>query len=356
MIVPLIIAVVGLSAGFLLIWRVPVCPPACAYDAPGLSIVIPARNEERNLARLLASLPAAGAPPLEVLVVDDESTDETAAIAEALGAKVVRSQPLPPGWTGKAWACQQGAERSSGSTLLFLDADTYLQPGGLDRTLSLWSRYRDSRLVFSILPYHETTAEYEQLSLVFNILMAAGAGGFGVRALPRLFGQSLLIDKSMYFAAGGHSAVRDFILENLRFASRIQEAGGRILCFGGRGTMHMRMFPDGMRQMSESWAKAFVQGAAASGHGVVMYSIVWISALWSVVLLIGLDVANRGALLMIYLLLALQLAWLARQFGSYRPLTCLIYPVPLSYYCAVFSRSALRRMLKQKSVWRGREV
>lgn len=70
-----------------------------------------------------------------------------------------------------------------------------------------------------MLPYHEMIAGYEQMSLLFNLLMAAGAGGFGVSEQPRLFGQSLLIGRETYFAAGGHHAVRGVVLENLRLAS-----------------------------------------------------------------------------------------------------------------------------------------
>jgi 4,4'-diaponeurosporenoate glycosyltransferase len=58
----------------------------------------------------------------------------------------------------------------------------------------------------------------------------------------------------------------------------------------------------------------------------------------------------------VYLLLSLQLVWLARQLGNYRLLTCFLYPLPLAYYCAVFGRSAARRILRRKTVWRGREI
>lgn len=350
-----IICVAGCSAGCLLIRRVPVCPGADSTASPALSIIIPARNEEKNLVRLLGSVGMAGSPPVEVLVVDDASTDNTAAVAQTFGATVLHLESLPPGWTGKAWACQQGALHAVGELLLFLDADTFLQAGGLDRILSCWVREGDARLIVSLLPYHETRALYEQLSLVFNILMAAGAGGFGVRTAPRLFGQSLLIDKRTYFAAGGHSAVKNVVLENLRLANRLTELGGRIQCFSGRGALHMQMFPEGLSQMSQSWAKALLQGAGDSGTTVLAYAVAWISALWMAVILLALR-ADARPVWALYLLFAAQLYWLGRQFGNYRLLTCLIYPLPLAYYCAVFAQSALRRSLNRRSIWKGREV
>jgi 4,4'-diaponeurosporenoate glycosyltransferase len=357
MIAPALLCALGLPAAFFLIRRVSTCAPAPPHPVAHLSIVIPARNEEQNLPRLLASIADSPMRPAEVFVVDDASTDNTALVAQSFGARVLTSSPPPTGWTGKSWACHQGAQRAIGDLLLFLDADTYFVPGGLDRVIACWLCEQDRRLVLSLLPYHEMAVAYEQLSLVFNLLMAAGAGGFGAAAAPRLFGQSLLIAKETYFAAGGHAAVRGIVLENLRFAAMLRGSGARILCFGGRGTLHMRMFPAGFRQMSESWSKAFIQGAADSGGSVLASAIVWISALWSTaLLLIAPRNYGRPALAMVYLTLGLQLAWLARQLGSYRLLICMLYPLPLAYYCCVFGRSAARRALRRKTVWRGREV
>ena len=357
MILPALLCVVGLSAASFLIRRVSACPPAQLHDAISLSIVIPARNEQDSLPRLLQSMTLSAVQPAEVLVVDDSSIDNTAPIAQSLGATVITSATLPEGWTGKAWACHQGAQHAIGDRLLFLDADTFFVDGGLDRLVVRWLRERDPGLVLSLLPYHAMNAAYEQLSLFFNVIMAAGAGGFGLVSQPRLFGQSLLISKETYFAVGGHAAVRGFVLENLNLAHVIRASGARILCLGGRGTLHMRMFPGGFGQMSDSWTKAFVHGAAISDGFVLASAVLWISALWTTALLLIVphDYGRFGPSV-VYLLFSLQLVWLSRQLGSYRFVTCLLYPLPLGYYCAVFGRSAARRALHRKTVWRGREV
>src|SRR5271163_4007679 len=173
MIAPALICALGIPAGLLLIRRIPVCPPARSHPAISLSIVIPARNEERNIPRLLQSIAESTEYSPEVLVVDDASTDSTALVARNLGATVIASAPLPVGWTGKTWACHQGVLHATGDTLLFLDADTYFVKGGLDRVIACWLCERDSGLVLSLLPYHAMDAAYEQLSLFFSILMAA---------------------------------------------------------------------------------------------------------------------------------------------------------------------------------------
>lgn len=353
--IALLLCAVGIVAGFLLVGRMRTCPPSPSIDAPPLSIVIPARNEGCNLPRLLRTIASSTPQPVEVLVVDDGSTDNTAAVASACGATVLPSAPLPPGWNGKTWACSQGAHHAIGEMLLFLDADTWFLPGGLNRLIACWMRAQDPTLILSVLPWHATTAIYEQLSLFFNLLMASA--GFAISARPRLFGQSLLVTRRMYIAAGGHEQVRGAVLENLVLADRFRGAGARLVCLAGVGTLHMRMFPEGPDQMRESWAKGFAQGAANSEGLVVACSILWISGLWSTVALLLLPLhSGRIGLLLVYLLLGAQLAWLSRRVGNFSPVSCLLYPLPLIYFCAVFAVSVLRRSLGHTTSWRGREV
>ena len=158
MIVPVLLCAVGLPAGFLLIRRVPACPSAHAHDATSLSIVIPARNEEDNLPRLLQSIAASAVRPVEILVVDDASTDNTSAYCTESWRDCYHfSLPLPAGWTGKAWACHQGAQRAIGDHLLFLDADTFFVDRGLDRLVARWVRRTRSATgpIAAAVPRHE---------------------------------------------------------------------------------------------------------------------------------------------------------------------------------------------------------
>jgi 4,4'-diaponeurosporenoate glycosyltransferase len=356
MIFPALLCVVGLVAGFLLLWRIPTCSDARADAAIGVSVIVPARNEENNLPRLLRSITTSASRRLEVLVIDDHSTDRTAHVAHEAGVTVIRSESLPVGWTGKAWACFQGAQHASCDLLLFLDADTCFAPGGLDRIVARW-REGDPGSSISLLPYHEMQTVHEQLSLFFFLLMAAGAGGFGAFGRAGLFGQSLLIPKKTYSAVNGHAAVRGFVLENLNLAGLLHESGHQVMCLGGRETLQMRMFPEGFRQMSDSWTKAFVHGASASGSSVLTCSAIWIAAFWgAAIALIVPSTLAPVVLVLPYFLLSLQLFWFARQLGNYHFATCLLYPLPLAYYCVIFARSALRRAVGRKTVWRGREV
>ena len=357
MILPALLCVVGLASGFLLLWRIATCAEHQSDTAVGVSVIVPARNEENNLPRLLRSIAASTARKVEVLVIDDHSTDRTARVARELGAAVICSEPLPAGWTGKTWACFQGVQYASCDLLLFLDADTYFVSGGLDRLVARWQREGDPGLSISLLPYHVMQTAYEQLSLLFCLLVAAGAGGFGALGRVRLFGQSLLIPRETYSAVNGHAAVRGCVLENLNLASLLHDAGHHTMCLSGRDTLQMRMFTEGFRQMSDSWTKAFVHGASQSGGAVLACSTVWIASFWvaAIALIVPATLAPIS-FFSAYLLFSLQLFWFARQLGNYHLATCLLYPLPLAYYCLIFARSAVRRAAGQKTVWRGREV
>lgn len=354
----LVLCVGGILAGFLLLRFVPLVPaqPGTAPKLLSVSVVIPARNEEKNLPVLLASLSADAIVPFELLVVDDGSTDQTAAIAFEYGATVITSASLPEGWTGKTWACHQGALAASGEVFFFLDADTWFVPGGYARIVNYFATLPQNT-AFSILPFHITRCRYESLSLFFNILVAMGAGGFGKLDAPHLFGQSLMIRKDMYAKAGGHAAVKQHVLENLHFAECVKRSGGNNIALGGRGTLEMRMFPHGLEQLRESWQKAFATGAGQTSPLVLWLSVYWLACgVLAPFMLIGLSGGLWPIAIGIYLVNVAQVAWYGSQLGTLPWATPLLYPIPLIFYFATFGQSFWRQKRKQPATWRGREV
>lgn len=311
-------------------------------SAEQLSIIIPARNEEQNLPTLLRSITSPSVRPCEIIVVNDASTDRTAAVARQNGACVINSQPLPDGWRGKTWACQQGAQAARGGTFLFLDADTWFEPDGLVRILAGYGGG-----AFAVGPFHAVRRPYEDLSLFFNLNMTVGTVPNG------LFGQMLLVDRESYRRVGGHEAVKGRILENFWLAGLFRAAGIPVRSAIGRGAFSFRMYPNGLHELIEGWTKGFASGAGQTPRGVLFLVVAW---------MIGLMLAPQGWLVTgdwlrwgaMYLACVVQVAWLSRQIGAFRWSTALLYPVPLIFFFAVFARSALR---SGKSVkWKGREI
>jgi len=358
MLILILIGAAGLIAGLLLLRTVPLVPH-CNYvnrHDLAITVIIPARNEAMNLPALLRSLPNPGSCALEVLVVDDGSTDATAAIAARHHATVVTSLPLPRGWTGKNWACHQGSLAARNDLLFFLDADTRFLDGGF-KAIAKYFATLPPNAALSLLPFHRTEQWYEQLPLFFNIVMAMAAGGFGRVDAPHLFGPSLLLRKDLYEQAGGHQAVRQHILENLEFASCLSTAGGEIRTFGGRGVLETTMFPLGFSQLCESWKKAFAAGARTTSPLVLGLSIGWLtSAMLTFLMLFAAPRSLQPAAGGLYVLFACQIAWFAKQLGSFRWVTAVAYPIALVFYFAVFGQSLWMQLTGRQVRWRGREV
>ena len=272
------VVVVGWLAGAVLLWRVRT-PRATTVSglAASVSVVIPARNEEHNLPRLLASLQAQTEPPLEVLVVDDDSVDRTAAVARAAGCVVVESGSPPPGWLGKPWACHQGAAVARGERLLFLDADTWLAPDGVARLAAAHQLAPDGLL--SVQPFHAVERPYEQLSAVGNVVSVLASGMAGPAPRPSVaFGPCLLVRADVLAAVGGFETVRSEIVEDAALARAFRAAGRPVTCLGGGATVAFRMYPEGLSALVAGWTRSLAGGAGrvrrvavdrcgAVGHG-----------------------------------------------------------------------------------------
>ncbi|RBP35660.1 glycosyltransferase involved in cell wall biosynthesis [Roseimicrobium gellanilyticum] len=343
MLILLAITLVLWSAGFALLVKLKPAHRRNGTPAGGkelsVSIIIPARNEEENLPRLLASLQHQSHALHEIIVVDDESSDRTAEIAAELGARVVSSAPLPEGWRGKPWACHQGAGASSGSHLLFVDADTWVEENGLQ---SLLDAYQGGAL--SVGPWHAVREPYEELSLFFNLNMVFGTVPQG------LFGQVLLLDRKSYVRAGGHEIVKGFVLENVMLAHHLRRAGVAVRSILGKRQFSFRMYPRGFSELVLGWVKGFASGAKSTPRGTLAISIAWMTSLAFVPL--GWIITGEHVWGATYLLCAVQVGWMGQTVGGFRPLASVFYPVQLLFFFAVFGMSLTT--LGRTVGWKGR--
>lgn len=346
--------------GWFLLWRVPLCRDGREAEASAsVSIIIPARNEELNLPALLNSIHALSSPPLEVIVVDDASTDDTPRIAKNAGAQVVHPPPLPDGWRGKTWACHHGAGEANGEILLFLDADTRLHPDALTRmqTEAL------AKGVLSLAPFHRVEKLYEQFSGFFNLLTLMGMGAFGLRQSPDrsqgLFGPVLWIDRASYHAIGGHEAVRNEILEHMSMCPLLTQQGLDCRVRGGRGVVDTRMYPNGFQELVEGWTKAFASGAGKSAPGTLLGSSLWITggfaAFFATVFGLLLPIFSLW-LSVSYLVFALVLLRCLRKVGSFSMWAALAYPLLLIAFVTLFARSSRLQRSGGSVRWKDREI
>ncbi len=344
---------IGWGAGWWLLWRVPVPMPVRQSCRPAVSVIIPARDEEASLPALLDSLRPQLRPGDEVIVVDDHSEDDTAAVAAAAGATVVAAPVLPPGWVGKSWACHTGAPRATNAVIAFLDADTRVEPGGLDR---LVAGHSDSGGLYSVQPWHEVARPHERLAALFNVVALMGTSAFTPLGSGRsvgAFGPCLVTTAADYRASGGHAAVRAEVLEDLALASRYRAAGLPVALRGGRGTIRFRMYPRGIAQVVEGFSKNFAAAASSIRPLTVVGISAWIAALSAPAALAAGDPALAAAC---YLAVAAQLVVHLHRIGGFGSITALAYVVSLVFFLAVFTRSLWLTFVRREVRWKGRGV
>src|SRR5437762_2347399 len=217
---------------------------------PFVSIIIPARNEARNIERCVRSVLATKYSPIEVIVVDDRSTDGTAEIVEpATGnrLRLVRGAELPAGWFGKQWAIVQGYKVARGELLLFADADTRHEPELLPRAVR---GLQDERVdLFTVLPRQEMRTFWERLvqPQVF-VALESRFGYVGSVNRTRIAwnaianGQFILTTRAAYEAAGPHAAVKHSVAEDVVLAQNYVRGGKDIFIAKGREFMTTRMY------------------------------------------------------------------------------------------------------------------
>jgi chlorobactene glucosyltransferase len=229
----IVILVVILSNIFILHRARRHIPP---LDFPRVSILVPARNEEKNIGGCVQSLLAQDYPSFKVFVLDDQSSDGTLAILEQIATlqprlKVLDGGSPPEGWSGKNWACVQLAQAAEGDLLFFTDADTFHRPQTL-RVLvtALMGEQADLLTGF---PHQELHSWGERLlvpffswaSLCFNPLWLAYK--LRLPVLSSAVGQLMLFRREAYQAIGGHVSVGSSIVDDLMLARRIKAAGLR---------------------------------------------------------------------------------------------------------------------------------
>lgn len=329
---------------------VQVGPVAADATSDSISIVIPARDEARRIGPLLAAAAALRGVD-EVIVVDDRSTDDTAAVALAAGAEVVSGAPRPPGWAGKTWALQQGIEAATGEWVVALDADTVPHPE-LARALVARARADSTDLLSVGASFDCPTAGARWLhpAMLTTIVYRFGPPGQAARPAPDRTlanGQCLAFRRAALLDAGGLAPVAGSIVEDVALARHLARHGWRVDFLDGCDLVTVRMY----ESFGETW----------SGWGRSLG-------------LPGLDPVRRRALDVVLLMLAMALpvmrllgrridavdvAALAIRFGAlagtaraYRRRGPAFWASPLADPVAVAALAA--SLTTRRQVWRGR--
>jgi len=249
---------------------------------PEVTVIVPARNEEASLEACLESLTAQAGVAFEIIVVNDHSTDRTAAIAASFaGVRVLDAGALAEGWTGKNNAVASGARGAHGEWLLFTDADTMHLPGSLARALAEAKEHKVEMLSYSPKQIAATFWEMAVLPVVFAELARQyppSKVSDPSSPIAAANGQFILIRRETYEVIGGHAAVAGDILEDVALAKLIKAAGRKIRFRYAADAVHTRMYRS-FAQLREGWTKnlalLFPHPALLAGKLLLFWIFPW---------------------------------------------------------------------------------
>jgi len=328
--------------------------------AGGITAIVPARDEEAVIAACVESL-AKQQELTDVVVVNDQSSDQTGAIVRDLATRIAKLQLLetqapPPGWVGKNNALVFGARNATSDWLLFTDADVELEEGAMTRALQIAEENR-AELV-SLSPQQITEKWYEKALIPFVFCRLARRFSYAAVNDPKSAaaaanGQFLLIKREVYEAIGGHARFASDVLEDVALATAVKAAGYRLWFGSGKGIVRARMYRT-FGAMWEGWTKnlyrlmggtpweAFREGESA---------IPWIPI---VVILLGVKfpIAMFAGLL---LLVLRQMNYGSELVRNQYPFAFIIYYIPAAFLYAGVLATSYRNYARGKVQWKGRE-
>ncbi len=340
--------------------------------APLVSVIVPARNEAHNIARCVTSILATSYPRLELIVVDDTSTDGTGetALHAADGdarARVVINHPLPEGWFGKQWACTTGASAASGEILLFTDADTHHASDLVTRSVNAIHHHRAD--MFSVAGRQELGGFWEKLiqPQMFTILSMRYGGTESVNDSPLASekianGQCIFFTRSAYDGIGGHACVRSVVAEDLMLAQTVFARGKKLVLMLGLDQLSTRMYTS-LQGLIDGWRKnVFAAGLDSMPFGrfgrmVFPFALLTppLMQLLPVIVLAmaAFGLVAGGMLLWAVIAVTATLLWwvvVYAQVGE-SPLYALLYPLGAAVLLYIFATAIIRG---RRVTWKGR--
>jgi chlorobactene glucosyltransferase len=232
-------------------------------EYPFVSVIVPARNEERNIQACVSSLLRQDYPGFEIIVVNDHSGDRTGEILAELQQEhpeliVLASPALPAGWLGKNWACHQGYGHARGGLLLFIDADTQHAPQSLRKAvaglLQEKADFLTAILFLTSISPAEKLIQPLLTCMIYAIFPFALMRRKRLRALAYAHGAYMLFRRGAYDAIGGHGAIRGNVVDDLTLARNIRLAGLHTLTVNGAGGISCRMYTS-LREIFDGFSK-----------------------------------------------------------------------------------------------------
>jgi chlorobactene glucosyltransferase len=342
-------------------------PSSFLKESPLVSILIPSRNEKKNIGRCLRSLIKQDYRNIEILALDDNSDDNTADIIKWWSKKdnrikYLEGKTLPEGWKGKSYACQQLAGRAKGKYLIFTDADTLHFPDSVSSSLSaLISNDLDA---LSVFPKQVMVTVHEKMAVIFINLavMALMPLVLVKKSLNPVFsianGQFILFKRDTYDSIGGHRNIRKDIIDDVAISRQVKKCGFKFMIFDGRSNIYCRMY-GGFREVARGFSKFIF---AAMGYSIIRLFIVIsvVSAIFfvPVIMLPGAYLFGWPLAVNINLLVQISIIFVIRVVMAFRfkerIIDIILHPISMFYIMALSVNSVYQAKYGRGIYWKDR--
>jgi len=336
--------------------------------APFISVLIPARDEEENIATCLKSLQKQDYSNFEILVLDDNSSDSTTDIVSQIAAvdnrvRLIRGELLPEGWAGKPFACYQLAQNARGSWLLFVDADTIHASHMLRGVLALAIEFKASLL--SGFPRQLATSFAQKVAMpVLYFVIMSWLPLWWLQRSKKLrpslaIGQFLLFPRSEYWRIGGHKAVESRILEDVWLGVEVNRYGGRHVAVDLSPVVSCNMYRN-LGAMWEGFVKWMYSVAALSPAalvGLMIAGYVFFLApfywLWNGLFIVATP-ASWQPIVVFQVTMILFMRWLVDNHFKEPSVSAFLHPVGFSFLFLTALYAALRQAIGKGIRWKNR--
>jgi len=313
---------------------------------PLISILIPARNEEKNIRRCVRSLLKQDYSNIEIIVLDDNSNDNTAAIVRQMAkkdrrVKLIAGKPLKKGWSGKSYACHQLAKYANSDYFIFTDADTLHFKSTVTNAIS--SLIANKLDALSIYPRQIMVTSHERIIVSFISFFV-----LNFLYLPFLkysknpifctgMGQFMLFKRKVYENIGGHGSVRTEILEDVHISKQVKRCGYNFMVFDGREDIHCRMynsFSEVISGFSKFIFATFYYSILIQSTSTVMVILLFLLPfIW---LPLGLTVITFPKIIMVLLIIQVNIVLAIRTMLAFRFKNKIFYTVFLHPFSIIY--------------------
>lgn len=338
--------------------------------SPKVSVLVPARNEEHNIKKCVQSLLRQDYPNFEVIVLNDNSEDQTLSILTEIQKEyrnliILNGAKPEPGWLGKHWACHQLSQKASGEWILFTDADTHHAPNML--TAVMKSQEKKPTDLLTAIVKEETGTIGEKLTVpfmawsIFSLLPVFIGVWLKRPAFSATIGQFMLFKKQSYEKVGGHSAVRGYVVDDLALGRLIMRNGLQWRIYNAKDYVSCRMYHS-FREAFNGFGKNYF---AIFNYKILVSLFVWVWLMliaWAPLLTLCIQLQNGAILfhgdwhidLSLLIVLLQMILWLIPVIKFQLPwMTVLFYPV-IIFIASTIGVVSMARAISGKASWKGR--